>query len=605
MYLDGQSGRRQSVFAEGRHGLQLLYLLIAIFALSVGIAGMVRVWREVGRPFGGFLWGWDPSTRRPAVVSQTPAHWPGPQHGVRGSDFILAVDGRDPRAFSTVYEAKGMGEEVSYLVERGGRQFTARVPISRFTAVEAFEAFGVMFLTGLSAVLAGYFLVQGAGNEPTLLIGFSLLTLGGAALYYTHNGGISNFYVNEPVTILLWIPCYPLTGALLFHLFLIFPQPLSISRTRLKYIPYGIAMLLMLLLITGRRVGGTVNELAFRGMLVFLTLATLAITARSLWAFALTTLNTRLRTDSRPRPEEFSGAGGVGVAFSVGLLLVLGFGVLPFFTSSLSTLVSNLIAPLLVLYPLLLLYAVKNAKLIQHLRHEIAVQEQLEAEAQELRGIRERTLHEVADALHDTVIADVRGLQLWLAGMWRRHHRREDSEGASIDSGELAFLEETLEKVYRDARRIMEGAKPVDFASEGLLAPLQRSLAHFRQANPGLEVCLETGSYDEDYPAIVKEEVYWIVQTALANSRDHAGARCITITLRKEMDTLHVVVGDDGAGFDVARALREGAAGERRRLGLRNMQMRAARIGAELAIESGEQGTEVRVEVALGKWLDG
>ncbi len=59
--------------------------------LGVGISGMLRVWREVGRPFGGFVWGWDFTTRSLTVVVETPWHWPGPQHGLRGGDRILAV----------------------------------------------------------------------------------------------------------------------------------------------------------------------------------------------------------------------------------------------------------------------------------------------------------------------------------------------------------------------------------------------------------------------------------------------------------------------------------------------------------------------------------
>lgn len=122
----------------------------------------------------------------------------------------------------------------------------------------------------------------------------------------------------------------------------------------------------------------------------------------------------------------------------------------------------------------MLTYAVKNAELIGQLRREVALEKQLEAEAQELRGIRERTLHKIADALHDTVVSDVRGLQLWLAGM-----RQEQPKNADTDPTDLNFIEETLSKIYEDARRIMEGAKPVDFAVEGLLDSLKRSMRHF------------------------------------------------------------------------------------------------------------------------------
>lgn len=238
----------QEVSEQARRRLHLLFLLVALFALAVGISGMWRLLPEVGRPFGGFVWGWDPSTHSLTVVVETPWHWPGPQHGLRGSDRILAVDGRDPMAFHTVYEAREVGEEITYLIARGDRQFTVRVPLSLFTAGQLFELYGLMFLAGLSSLLAGYFLVRDTHEQPTILVAFTLLALAGALLFHGHNGGISRFYLNTPALLLLFIPSYPLAGAFLTHFFLIFPRPLAVLQRRpwLTRLPYAGAVSLIL-----------------------------------------------------------------------------------------------------------------------------------------------------------------------------------------------------------------------------------------------------------------------------------------------------------------------------------------------------------------------
>lgn len=162
---------------------------------------------------------------------------------------------------------------------------------------------------------------------------------------------------------------------------------------------------------------------------------------------------------------------------------------------------------------------------------------------------------------------------------------------------DVAFLEETLDYMYRTTRTIMHNAQPVDFAARGLLPPLQQRLEVLAHSTAAPEVTLLADEYDEVYPAPVKEELFWIIQAALANSREHAGATTVTVQLRKTETHVSVVVEDDGAGFDVDQALAANRDGKRRRLGLRNMKLRAERIGGELSIESGPAGTRVKVKV--------
>jgi two-component system sensor histidine kinase UhpB len=120
---------------------------------------------------------------------------------------------------------------------------------------------------------------------------------------------------------------------------------------------------------------------------------------------------------------------------------------------------------------------------------------------------------------------------------------------------------------------------------------------------------LSAEGFDEDFPSQVKEEVYWMIQTAIGNSRDHAQAHNLSITLRRDAERLYACVRDDGVGFDPGAANSPPPEGHtcstaersasRRHLGLRNMRGRAARLGADLTIDTGPAGTEVRIDVPL------
>jgi len=313
---------------------------------------MVRVLREVGQPFGGFVWGWTFTTQGFIVPVNTPWHWPGPRRGLRGSDRILAIEGQDPMTFPSVYRTREPGDEITYRVRRGNREFTVRVPLSRFTREQFLEMYGPYFLIGLSCLLAGYVLIRGASDRPTALIAFALLAMSCAALFHSHSGSVSRFYLNVPLLLLLFTPSYPLTGALLTHFFLTFPHPLSLLQHRpwLLRLPYAGAMILILGVVVASQTGGQLDTIAFRLSLIFAALGALLCAVRSLWAFL------------RSAPGERGQMGGFGVAMAVGFLLLLSAGVIPFFTGGTTLFLNAFFLPLLILYPLVLVYAMRNVQ---------------------------------------------------------------------------------------------------------------------------------------------------------------------------------------------------------------------------------------------------
>jgi signal transduction histidine kinase len=96
-------------------------------------------------------------------------------------------------------------------------------------------------------------------------------------------------------------------------------------------------------------------------------------------------------------------------------------------------------------------------------------------------------------------------------------------------------------------------------------------------------------------------QIVRILDEALTNAVKHACARRITVRIKTiagedGVECGCITVADDGKGFVLA-ADGGGAAGGKAARGLRNMQDRAARCGAELGLSSGAGGTQVKLQL--------
>jgi len=575
--------------------LQLLAVIISLLALGTAIDGYQHARAEIGRPFGGFAW-MKGHCDRYYVLPDTPHYWPGLQAGLHPLDVILAVNGQPPQALGDVYDAN-VGQSVTYEINRAGRHLHVVAPVVPFTTRMFLELHSVWLLGGLSALGAAYWLLRRMRDPPLVLMALFLLGTAVVQLNHVHGPHLHTDYPPTMLTDVLWAYSYPLMSALLWHFALIFPHPRQFlqARPELIWLIYGLALALgslYLISIPPLMLTRPWEAWAYPAVLIALLSGFVASLVSGLLAYLTPPAGPDDIAHRRIRELTLAWLAGV-ILYSylgIGLNLVAGWW----------TLVTDLLAPMVVIYPLLLVYAVRNMALVTELRQQALIAENTADELRELRALRERTLHEIADALHDTVISDVRGLQLWWASMRRQINSASDARLTE----DLTFAGKALAQVYQNTRRIMEGIKPVDFAEEGLLTPLQRSLAHFRQANPTLEVRLTADTFDEDFPTAIKEDVYWIIQAALANSRDHAQAQVVTISMVKTTDHLRVMVRDDGIGFAATQAQGKQMPDLRRHLGLRNMQRRATRLNAELAIDSEPQGTTVSLVVPLAGGKD-
>ena len=97
----------------------------------------------------------------------------------------------------------------------------------------------------------------------------------------------------------------------------------------------------------------------------------------------------------------------------------------------------------------------------------------------------------------------------------------------------------------------------------------------------------------------VEIAVYRVVHGALANIVGHADARSISLIMRKRNGRLHVLIEDDGVGFDPEKVM---AGPVEERFGLLAMEERLQSVGGGLRVQStvGE-GTTIYVEVPIAE----
>ncbi|MDR7418910.1 MAG: sensor histidine kinase [Armatimonadota bacterium] len=101
-------------------------------------------------------------------------------------------------------------------------------------------------------------------------------------------------------------------------------------------------------------------------------------------------------------------------------------------------------------------------------------------------------------------------------------------------------------------------------------------------------------------PATAVDEMFHVINEALANVYRHSQAKHVSIAGRLRADEFEVVVSDDGVGFNVSQALRR----DLRSLsfGLMGMQERMSALGGTLTLRSQPgQGTRVVLSVPLAQ----
>lgn len=196
----------------------------------------------------------------------------------------------------------------------------------------------------------------------------------------------------------------------------------------------------------------------------------------------------------------------------------------------------------------------------------------------------------VARELHDGAIQSLIGLEVQVDVL-----RRKAPEDSPI-AQELARIQELLRREVVNLRELMQQMKPLDLGPGQLLDVLAESVDRFRQET-GIAASFVSDLRRVPLPPWVCQELARITQEALVNVRKHSGAENVVVRFGRGEGGFHLVIDDDGHGFDFEGRLSQPELDAARK-GPVIIKERVRSVGGELTVES-TKGRGARLEITL------
>lgn len=231
--------------------------------------------------------------------------------------------------------------------------------------------------------------------------------------------------------------------------------------------------------------------------------------------------------------------------------------------------------------------SILGARAQQELGERVRMQQQALLEATEkVFQERETERKRVAADIHDS------SLQMLAAAAYGC-----GNAGAFIDAGRIDAAREAVDAAREAIDDAIKGLREslVDLrkssVEEGGLVETIRNYAHQLSTLWGAEVRIEGGVRREP-PIPVALAAFQILQEGLVNALKHSDGSAVVVKIDDVDNMVHIVVEDDGPGFDPNSEVGKD------HVGMRLMKERAARVGGRIEIDS-RPGSGTRLEAVL------
>ncbi len=204
----------------------------------------------------------------------------------------------------------------------------------------------------------------------------------------------------------------------------------------------------------------------------------------------------------------------------------------------------------------------------------------------------QRLRQQLARELHDGPVQGVSNLAMSLAYLQKLIERNPQQA-----QRELAGIIGTIQSVVKEMRGMLFELRPLVLEREGLVTALREWIEQLREMTT-LNIELDAPARTLTLAPEVETNTFYIIQEALQNVIKHARAQSVQIELNCIGNELHVLMRDDGQGFDVGRT--QNTYTKRKSLGLVNLTERAQLIQGKISIQSTiGQGTLIHLIVPL------
>ncbi len=208
--------------------------------------------------------------------------------------------------------------------------------------------------------------------------------------------------------------------------------------------------------------------------------------------------------------------------------------------------------------------------------------------SQRLVQLQEGERRSLSRELHDQVGQTMTALGIQLGSIENLNGKDEE-----VFRQRLEDLKRLNADAMRSVRDLAMGLRPSMLDDIGLEAALQWQGREFSR-NTGVPSKVHVEGSLDPLTDAHRTCIYRVVQEALTNCARHAKARNVVVSVSADEGSIHVIVRDDGIGFNSAFASRGG-------LGLLGMRERVQALDGHLTISSQPQrGTTIDVQIPVG-----
>jgi len=219
------------------------------------------------------------------------------------------------------------------------------------------------------------------------------------------------------------------------------------------------------------------------------------------------------------------------------------------------------------------------------------MQEQLRHLSHQLLLTQEVERKRISRELHDEIVQTLVGINVHLASLTVRNPFDLKELRAKITSTQR-LVEKSVEIVHRFARAL----RPTVLDDLGLIPALQSFIKEFTKRTK-IRVQFTALTELEQLSSTQRTVLYRVAQSALTNVEKHADASNITVSIRKNEETVNLEIHDDGKSFEVERVL---LATRHKRLGLIGSRERVEMVGGKFDITSQKgHGTTISAEIPV------
>jgi PAS domain S-box-containing protein len=235
--------------------------------------------------------------------------------------------------------------------------------------------------------------------------------------------------------------------------------------------------------------------------------------------------------------------------------------------------------------------------LVSSVIRDITERKQAEYALQEVAGklinAQEAERSRLARELHDDF-----SQRLVLLAMQLDRFRLQHATDAPMLAEQLEDLGRQVIDLTEDVHRLSHGLHSSLLEHLGLVPALQSLIAEFSERR-GIPVLFAPESIPQKLPAEVALCLYRIVQEGLSNIAKHSGAQSARVELSQREDGVHLMMEDQGVGFDLQNL--DGKGG----LGFISMRERLRLVQGHYNVRSAPQeGTRIDVWIPTAAILD-